>query len=215
MIHSASENIVNTIIKANQKKSATIELNGFYLLDILFNDPPYYIYKDNNKLIKSSSNEKGNFLGHVFILNDKTYCVGDNGIYHLESTSPFKITNLSFPYSEDTIVTYHAAFTQKTYEEDVENAEDIILPKPYCDDAAMTNPTQIWQKMALGDSIELNNKYFQIEADEGSIFEIDGKNFRIDGTEYLNYQNKANKITYKQGKDLIDVNILYYDIKEV
>lgn len=213
MIHNTSENIINSISTANQEKSTIIQLDGFYLLDILFNDPPYYIHKSNDKLIKSSPDNKGSFLGHIFILDGKTYCVGDNGIYHLESTTPFKIADLSFPYREDTIVTYHATFTQKSYEENG-GFEDIILPKPYNDEATVISPIQIWQKMTLGDSIELNNKYFQIEADEGSVFEIDGKNFRIEETEYLNYQSKASKIIYKQGKESIDVNILYYDIKE-
>lgn len=67
--------------------------------------------------------------------------------------------------------------------------------------------------MSVGESVILNNKYFQIEADEGSIFEIDGKDYYIESTEFLNYLDKANKITYKGGKTSlpIDVNILYYD----
>lgn len=211
MIHKSNENIIKNIEQTNKEEEAILNIKGFYLLDILFNDPPYYIQKRGGEIIKATSGEKG-FLGHIFKINNKNYCVGENGIYHLEDKALFTIDSLSFPIEEDVIVTYHASFSRLTPTSAGEK-ENIELNKPYNSNKILA-PKQIWKQISLGETINIDNKFFQIEADKGSIFEIDGKNFLIEDTEYLDYQSKANTIIYKEGKPSIDVNIIYYDKEE-
>lgn len=209
MKHSANENIIESIVAANSSALTIVNLKGFYFLDILFNDQPYYFKKDGTTLKQAPIADKNTFFGHIFKLNNQYFCTGDNGIYHLESGRPFLLDSLSFPFGEDVIITYHAKFEQLNLES---AGTDIILSKPYQEDKKIS-PIQLFKTMSVGESVILNNKYFQIEADEGSIFEIDGKDYYIESTEFLNYLDKANKITYKGGKTSlpIDVNILYYD----
>lgn len=207
MIHSVNENIIQSILATNQTASAILSIKGFYLLEILFNSSPYYIRKTDNSFEKSVTS-KNSILGHLFKINGQIFCTGDNGIYRIESPELFTIDSLNFPIEEDVIITYHASFKQTNLQS---AGEDILLPKPY-DFTAKKNINQIWQRMSAGDTLSIDNKYLQIEADAGSYFKIDGKDFYIGETEFLNYLEKASSLTFVKGKGTsIDVNIICYD----
>lgn len=207
MIHPTNENVIQSILATNQTASAILSIKGFYLLEILFNDSPYYIKKTKNSFEKSSTS-KNSILGHLFKINGQTFCTGDNGIYRIENLNLFTIDSLSFPIEEDVILTYHASFKQTNLQS---AGEDILLPKPY-NFTTKKNVSQIWRRMSAGDTVPIDNKYLQIEADAGSYFKIDEKDFYIGETEFLNYLERASSLTFVKGKDTsIDVNIICYD----
>lgn len=196
MKFNTNQNLCPLILSKYKQEDAAVSFNGFYSLDIIFNDPPYFIIEHNGKFLLGSGKEPNAILGHYFKINGKTFIVGDNGIYHLESTEKFIIKSLYLLKEEDVNVTYHISLA--VYNNDT-TMTDISLPKPYYSEYKNA-PEQRWGVYPSNYgliTVPDNCTGIDIEADKNCVFAIDGQQIIIGETERFVYPNKLTTLEYK------------------
>ena len=196
MKFNTNQNLCSLILSKYKQENIAVSFNGFYSIDILFNDPPYFIIESNGQYLLGSGKEPNAILGHYFKLNGKTFIVGYNVIYHLESTDKFMIKSLYLLKEEDIDVTYHVSLT--IYNND-ETMKDIILPKPYYSEYR-NSPEQRWGVYPSNYgliTVPDNCTGIDIEADKNCVFAIDGQQIIIGETQRFIYLNKLTTLEYK------------------
>lgn len=196
MRFNTNQNLCSLILSKYKQEDTAVSFNGFYSLDIIFNDPPYFIIENNGKFLLGSGKEPNAILGHYFKLNGKTFIVGDNGIYHLESTEKFIIKSLYLLKEEDVNITYHISLA--VYNNDA-TMTDISLPKPYYSEYKNA-PEQRWGVYPSNYgliTVPDNCTGIDIEADKNCVFAIDGQQIIIGETERFVYPNKLTTLEYK------------------
>ena len=102
--------------------------DGFYCLDLIFNDKPYFICKKGSSYALGTGLEPSAIRGHFFKINNKIFIVGEHGTYHLESKQKFDITSIELLKRENVTITYHVSVLKYHNKED---RIDEFLPKPY------------------------------------------------------------------------------------
>lgn len=176
---------INEIIRRNYKQynwdyeNVKITLDGFYMLDIQFEDSPYFFdIKDSYVKV----HDYGSMYGHVFFINQIPFCVSSNGIYHLESSTLFKIDSLTFYGDEDVLITYKAKFTHELASGE---SETITLPviethdiKNYLGEIIVIPSTVPYNILNLPQE---NITGIDIEAPAGTSIELNGNNEIIIG----------------------------------
>ena len=103
-------------------------LNGFYSLDLIFNNKPYFIIKKNGVYSLGSGLEPNAIRGYLIKINDKTFVIGEHGTYHLESKNKFDISSIYLCKTGNITISCHIAL-KKDY--NGEDRIDELLPKPY------------------------------------------------------------------------------------
>lgn len=191
-------NVIETILEKNWD-TERVSISGFYMLNIEFNNPPYYFTKIGNGFQKASNS--GSFYGYFFTMNGKNYAVEEGGVYHIEDSNKFEIKSLFFN-NDDVIVTYKAEFLKESNSP----IEDIIIPTTV-------------QKENIGECYEqwieapaLNVNYIStpsygmiIEAREGTLLKVNDKDIVIGKTEMYSTLDTVNSLYYT-GQIVLDNN---------
>ena len=191
-----SQNLCSFILPQFKEKGVGVVLNGFYSLDLIFNNKPYFIIKKNGTYRLGSGLEPNAIRGYLIKINDKTFVIGEHGTYHLESKNKFDISSIYLFKTENITITYHIAL-KKYY--NGENRIDELLPKPYYSEYR-NSPEQRWGVYASdygAITVPDNCTGIDIEADQNCVFAIDGQQIIIGETERFIYLNKLTTLEYK------------------
>lgn len=202
----ANQNLCTYISNKYKEQGSYCLIDGFYLIDIVFNDAPYFISLQNNQYQLGSNTESNSILGHLFKINGSAMLVGDNGIYHLESKNKFNINSLSLLKEEDVTITYHISLKKQSYEEIKSSA----LPKPYYSEYK-ESPEQLWRVYPsnYGEIIVPNNcTGIDIEADQYCVFNINQQQIIIGATERFIYNGEITSLSFEGHFDVDNQKIV-------
>ena len=167
-----STNIIDIILN-NNYTTAEVALNGFYMIDIVFNSEPYYYAISNKKIIKKTT-PAGAFYGYAFYLNGQPVAVGEGGRYHLESDVLIDIYDLKI--SDDFNISYKASFFKQS------DSEIIVHAYPFVpDDDTVLTCIEHFCTPSAGNTNLIDNTYnkVDIEARAGAILEVNNKTIII------------------------------------
>ena len=164
-----SQNLCSLILPKFKEKGTSVLLNGFYSLDLIFNNKPYFIIKKNGTYSLGSGLEPNAIRGYLIKINGKTFVIGEHGTYHLESKNKFDISSIYLFKTENITITYHIAL-KKYY--NGEDRIDELLPKPYYSEYK-NSPEQRWGVYASdygAITVPDNCTGIDIEADQNCVF---------------------------------------------
>ena len=191
-----SQNLCSLILPKFKEKGTSVLLNGFYSLDLIFNNKPYFIIKENGIYSLGSGLEPNAIRGYLIKINGKTFVIGEHGTYHLESKSKFDILSIYLFKTENITITYHV--TLKKYYNGEDKADE-LLPKPYYSEYK-NSPEQRWGVYASdygAITVPDNCTGIDIEADQNCVFAIDGQQIVIGETQRFIYLDKLTTLEYK------------------
>ena len=191
-----SQNLCPLILPQFKESQSVVLFDGFYSLDLVFNDKPYFICQKGNSYALGTGLEPSAIRGYLFKINDKTFVVKEHGVYHLESKQKFDITSIELFKEENVTITYHVSVVK--YHNKTDKVDE-ILPKPYYSDYR-DPPEQLWRVYAANHGIITvpdNCTGIDIEADQNCVFAIDGQQIIIGETERFTYLNKLTTLEYK------------------
>lgn len=190
------QNLCSLILPQFKESQSVVLFDGFYCLDLIFNDKPYFICKKGDSYALGTGLEPSAIRGHLFKINNKTFIVKEHGIYHLESKQKFDVTSIELLKKENVTITYHVSVLKY---HNKEGKVDEILPKPYYSEYR-NSPEQRWGVYASNHGIITvpdNCTGIDIEADQNCVFAIDGQQIIIGETERFTYLNKLTTLEYK------------------
>lgn len=194
-----STNIIDIILN-NNYTTAEVALNGFYMIDIIFNNEPYYYTISNKKIIKKTT-PAGAFYGYAFYLNGQPVAVGEGGRYHLESDALIDIYDLKI--SDDFNISYKASFFKQS------DSEILVHTYPFVpDDDTVLTCVEHFCTPSAGNTNLIDSTYnrVDIEARAGAILEVNNRTIILGKTDFCSIDEDVSSIKYRGYINLDDIN---------